>query len=285
MNTLQERSKLKRKIGCFLTMLFSLLLSALVYNIFLLPINLVTGGTSGIATIISYLYKIDPSAILMLLSLGFIIISFLYLDKEESIASIAASIIYPVLVKLTSNITTIITIDYSDMLVITIFAGIISGLSNGLMYKSGYNNCGLPTISRILYKYHKIPIATSTTVMNIIIVIISGLFFGWTNVMYAIILLYINGIMINKVLLGISNNKAFYIISSECDEIKKFIIKELGHSVTIFDVKGAFLQKKRKVLLTVIPSSEYFRVTEGIKEIDKKSFFIATDSYEVQGAK
>lgn len=285
MNTLQKTSKIRRKIGCFLTMLFSLLLSALVYNIFLLPTNLVTGGTSGIATIISYLYRIDPSMILMILSLGFIIISFLYLDKEESIAAIAASIIYPVLVKLTSNITMIITIDYTDMLVITIFAGIIYGLSNGLMYKSGYNNCGLPTISRILYKYYKIPIATSTTVLNTIVVIISGFFFGWTNVMYAIILLYINGIMINKILLGISNNKAFYIISSEYDEIKKFIIKELGHSVTIFDVKGAFLQKKRKVLLTVIPSSEYFRVTEGIKEIDKKSFFIATDSYEVQGAK
>ena len=103
--------------------------------------------------------------------------------------------------------------------------------------------------------------------------------------MYAVILLYINGIMVNKVLLGISNNKAFYIISSEYDDIKKFIIKELGHSVTIFDVKGAFLQKKRKVLLTVIPTNEYYRVTEGIKEIDSKAFFMASDSYEVKGAK
>lgn len=282
---MKDKNEFIKKVKCFLLMLFSLLLSAIVYNLFLLPINLVTGGTSGIATIINYLYKVDPSLILMIISIGFIIISFLYLDKDESIASIAASIIYPVLVKLTSNITANIRVDYSDMLVITIFAGILCGFSNGLMYKSGYNNCGLPTISRILYKYYKIPIATSSTVLNMIIVIISGFFFDWTKVMYAIILLYINGIMVNKVLLGISNNKAFYIISSEYDDIKKFIIQELGHSITIFDVKGAFLKKKRKVILTVIPTNEYYRVTEGIKEIDNKAFFIASDSYEVKGAK
>ncbi len=282
---MKDKNEVIKKVNCFLLMLFSLFLSAMVYNLFLLPINLVTGGTSGITTIINYLYKVDPSVVLMIISIGFIIISFMYLDKDESIASIAASIIYPVLVKITSNITANITIDYSDMLVITIFAGILYGLSNGLMYKSGYTSCGLPTISRILYRYHKIPIATSTTVLNIIIVIISGFFFDWTKVMYAIILLYINGIMVNKVLLGISNNKAFYIISSECDDIKKFIIQELGHSVTIFDVKGAFLKKKRKVLLTVIPTNEYYRVTEGIKEIDNKAFFMASDSYEVKGAK
>ena len=169
---MKDKNEVIKKVNCFLLMLFSLFLSAMVYNLFLLPINLVTGGTSGITTIINYLYKVDPSVVLMIISIGFIIISFMYLDKDESIASIAASIIYPVLVKITSNITANITIDYSDMLVITIFAGILYGLSNGLMYKSGYTSCGLPTISRILYRYHKIPIATSTTVLNIIIVII-----------------------------------------------------------------------------------------------------------------
>ena len=68
-------------------------------------------------------------------------------------------------------------------------------------------------------------------------------------------------------------------------EIKNYIIRTLGHSVTVFDVKGGFLNKKNKVVLTVVPSREYYRVTEGIKIIDKDAFFVVTDAYEVVGAK
>lgn len=60
-------------------------------------------------------------------------------------------------------------------------------------------------------------------------------------------------------------------------------MNSLKHGVTIFDVKGAFLEKKRKVLMTVIPNREYFKLKEGIKEIDEKAFFIVTDSYQVYG--
>lgn len=272
-----------KRIRNFLIMLFSILLSAFAYNLFLLPINLVTGGSSGIATIVNHVYKLDPAMVVLVISIVCIVISYMYLGKEETLATIAASFIYPLFVKMTSSVTSYISIDYNDLLIVTLFAAVFYGISNGLMYKSGYNNGGLPILSKILYKYCKIPLATSSTLINMIVVIISGFFFGWTNVMYAIILLYINGLIINKVLLGISNNKAFYIISSEDKAIKEFIIKVLGHSVTVFDVKGGFLEKKRKVILTVIPSNEYYKVTEGIKTIDKEAFFVATDSYEVVG--
>ena len=62
-------------------------------------------------------------------------------------------------------------------------------------------------------------------------------------------------------------------------------MENLNHAVTTFDVKGGFLQDKKKVILTIIPSREYYRVTEGIKHIDKDVFFVVTDSYEVKGAK
>ena len=101
--------------------------------------------------------------------------------------------------------------------------------------------------------------------------------------MYAIIILYINSIVIDKVMLGISKKKALYIFTDEEEKMKKFILEELHHSATIFDVKGGFLEKKRHVLLTVVPTSEYFIVTEGLRLIDENVFFIASDAYETQG--
>lgn len=276
----------KKKVGKRITMLVvSLFFSAIVYNLFLLPVNLVTGGAGGIATITNYVYGIDPALMILIVSITCALLSLMYLGPEITAVTILASVLYPFFVKITEPLTDIIQMDYSDMFTITLFAGVLNGIANGIMYKTGYNNGGLPVISQILEKYCKIPIAKTSAVMNITVVLIGGVFFGSTNVMYAIILIYLNSIIINKVLLGISNNKAFYIITSEEDQIKNYIIRTLGHSVTVFDVKGGFLNKKNKVVLTVVPSREYYRVTEGIKIIDKDAFFVVTDAYEVVGGK
>lgn len=263
--------------------IISLAMSALIYNLFLLPLNIVSGGVSGVATITNHLYHIDPSLMIFILSAACSIISLLYLGIEQTAGTIIASIIYPLFVKLTAPIATLIPIETNDIFIIVIFAGVLSGISSGLFYRSGYVNCGFPVICKVLYQNFKIAISKSTLVINIIVVFFGGVFFGSLNAMYAVILLYISSLVMDKVILGISNNKAFYIITSEEDAVKEYIIENLHHNVTIFDVKGGFLEKKRKVLLSVIPSREYYKVAEGIKEIDKDAFFVVTDSYEVIG--
>lgn len=277
--------KKKHIIVRTIMIIVSLFISSLAYNLFLLPTNLVAGGANGISTIIKHVYKIDPSITIFIVLVICNILSFIFLGKERTIGTLFATILYPIFVEITSIFTNKITIDTTDLFLVVIFTGILTGLASGLMYKTGYSNGGLPVISQILYKYYKIPIAKSNLVLNSIVVIIGGIYFGWTMVMYAIILLYINSIIIDKVLLGISNNKAFYIITKEDKKVKDYIINIMHHSVTTFDVKGAFLEKKRRVLLTVIPSREYYRVTEGIKLIDKEVFFLATDAYQVEGGK
>ena len=260
-------------------------MSALIYNIFLLPLNIVSGGVSGVATITNHLYDIDPSLMIFILSAACSIISLMYLGFEQTAGTIVASIIYPLLVKITAPIATLIPIETNDIFIIVIFAGVLSGIASGLFYRSGYVNCGFPVICKVLYQNFKIAISKSTLVINVIVVFFGGIFFGSLNAMYAVILLYISSLVMDKVILGISNNKAFYIITSEENEVKEFIIDKLHHNVTTFDVKGGFLEKKRKVLLSVIPSREYYKVTEGIKNIDKEAFFVVTDSYEVIGGK
>ena len=281
MNNIKTKNWLSRSI----LIIISILISAVVYNLFLLPLSLVTGGTSGIATITHYLYDMDPALIILVLSLACCIFSFMYLGKERTAGTLLATILYPIMVKVTADFSTKFVLDTSDILLVVLFAGVLNGVANGLMYKSGYSNGGLPIISQILYEKYQISIAKTSMIMNIIIVCIGGLFFGTTNVLYAIIYLYINNIVMDRVLLGISTNKAFYIRTKKEEEIKDYIINSLHHTVTTFNVKGGFLEDKRKVILTVIPSSEYYKLTEGIKEIDPEAFYVATDSYQVEGAK
>ena len=285
MDEIIKRIRKKNKLLRTIYILLSLIISAFVYNMFLLPLSLVTGGTSSLATITYYLYDIDPAIMIFIISATCVLLSFLYLGIERTTGSILACIAYPIIVKLTANINQLFYIDKSDILLIVIFAGVLSGIASGLMYKSGYSSGGLPIISQILFEKFKISVVTSSMIINIIIIIIGSFFFGTTNALYAAILLYINNLVIDKVLLGISNNKAFYIITEKETEIKEYIINNLNHTVTTFDVKGAFQEKKRKIMLTVIPTREHYKLTEGIKEIDKDAFFVVTDSYQVQGAK
>ena len=280
MNTVYRKKQIMRYIILFI----SLLLSAVLYNLLLLPLNLVTGGTSGVAIITKALYGINPALMIFLLSIACVVISFLYLGFDKTMTTIAASIIYPILVELTSPIAQFFPKD-ADVLLIVIFAGVLNGVSAGLIYKTGFNSGGSSAITQVLFEQKRISIALSNLIINGFIVIIGAFFFGSNNALYAILYLYITNIVTDKVLLGISNNKAFYIITNKEEEVNDYIMRILGHSVTIFDVKGGFLEQKRRVLLAVIPSREYYRVTEGIKEIDPDVFFVVTDSYEVKGAK
>ena len=127
---------------------------------------------------------------LFILAATFTIISFMYLGRERTMTSLAASIAYPVLVKLTSDVTEIIHITNDDILLVVLFAAVLSGVANGLMYKSGYNNGGFPVLSQILYDKFRISISKSNLVINVTIVLIGSFFFGLTNALYAIFQLH-----------------------------------------------------------------------------------------------
>lgn len=278
--------KSKKKIGRrYLELLFGLTISAFLFNILIEPSNIACGGVAGVAIILKHLYNWNSSFIILFISIILLIFSFLYLGKERTKGTIIASISYPILVQLTSYIAQYISIDMTDKLLISLFIGIIGGLANGVIYKTGFSNGGFQIISQILYKYFKIRLSISTFIINASIVIIGGYFFGITMVMYAIIILFIQSIIIDRVILGVSKNKAIYIVTSNGEKVKEFIINQMKHSITIFNVKGAFLSKKREVLLTVIPTREYFIVTESIKLLDPDVFFVVNDAYEVRGGK
>lgn len=273
----------KKLIRRYLLLIISLFISACYFNLLQLPSKIVTGGTTGVSIILNSYFDIEPSQIIFILSLILLLIGFIFLGIEKASGALVSTIIYPIFVDLTANIGNYLTVDLSDKILISIFLGVLSGITTGMVYKVGFSNGGFSIISEIISKYKKVSISNISFIINLIIVIIGGASFGWTMVMYAVIVLYIYSIVLDRVLIGVSKNKALYIITSKEDELCDYIMNSLKHGVTIFDVKGAFLEKKRKVLMTVIPNREYFKLKEGIKEIDENAFFIVTDSYQVYG--
>ncbi len=276
---INKKSYIKRTI----TFLIGLLLIALSYNIFLAPNNLVPGGVTGLAIIINNFVPIDSSLIILFFNIILLLVSYLTLGKEKTRATILGALLLPVFISLTSSITDLFYIDTSQLLLSSVFGGALFGFGAGLVFKAGFSTGGTDIINLIVSKYFKIGIGTSMLLTDGLIVLGSSFAFGMTRLMYSIIILYIISFMSDRVILGISDSKAFYIITDKDDEVKEYILNSLNHGVTIFKAKGGFKKENRNVLMCVLPTKEYYRLRTGISEIDKDAFFVVTDAYEVFG--
>ena len=266
---------LKLILGC--------LLISLSYNIFIAPNKLVSGGVSGLAIIINNVINLQNSTIILTINAILLIISMVFLGRKKTNATILGSILFPIFIRITENINVWLKIDTSSILFSTIIGGIIFGVGAGIIYKAGFTTGGTDILNQIVSQYFKISIGNSMLIIDGAIVITSGLFFGINNMMYSIVLLYIISLISDRVILGISESKVFFIATSKEKEVKLFIIEELGHGVTIFHAEGGFKNKNQTILMTTLPTRKYYALKEGIRKIDTEAFYIITDTYEVFG--
>ena len=154
-----------------------------------------------------------------------LIISYFLLGKEKTYRSLFGSLLLPVFISLTKDISNYIIVDFNDILLITLFGGFLLGTGAGLVFRAGFTSGGTDIINQIVSKYFKVSIGTSMMIIDGAIVLSSLFVFGINQVMYAIIVLYLICIITDRVLLGISDSKAFYIVTSKEEEIKEYIIK------------------------------------------------------------
>ena len=263
---------------------------ALAFNVFFKPISIVTGGVSGISIITYKMLGISTTMFIAISYVILLIVSFFTLGWETTKHSLIGSILYPFFVYLTQDMGAYIHFNVDNMLLIVLFGGVISGIGSGLTFKYGFSTGGSDIICQMMSKWFKISIGDSMRVLNSIIIVSSGFFitkgtevYAWENVMYAIIVVYIVSILNDKVLLGLSESKSFYIITEHEDLIKDFLMKELKRGVTILDARGAYTGNKKHVILCAIPTKEYFLAKEGILAIDKDAVLLINDVYQSEG--
>lgn len=276
--SIYKKGRLKR----WIQFLVGVFVVAIAYNTFMLPAK-ITYGIGGIGIIFNSLFETSPSLIILIGSILLLILSLLFLGKSATKHSIIGSLLYPVFVKITEFSVDFIDVSSTDPLLIVIFGAVITGFGLGLIFKSGFTTGGTDILNQIVAKYFKMSMGNAMFFTDGLIIASSFFVFGATKLMYSIISLYIVSIMTDKVILGISQSKAFYIITDHESEVKKFILKHLSHGVTVLDGKGGYTGNHQKVIMCIIPTKEYFLAKEGIHEIDPNAFFVVTDAYEVSG--
>lgn len=278
MDAIYKKNILKR----YVMLLAGCLIVAFAFNLFFLRYNIVCFGVSGVSIVLSE-FGVSPSVFIMGANLFLIIISYFFLGVDDVKNQIVGALVYPVFVELTSKITDLIDLGSLEMIVIAVIGGVLAGIGYGLIYKSGYSTGGTDVIGLLICKYSKISMGNAMMFVNVAIIVIGKLVFSWEIVLYAIVVAYLISVATDKILLGISNSKAFYIVvdKDKDDIVNDFLLSLSGVGSTIIDASGGYSNDKQTLILAVAPTKMYFVIKEGLKEIDKNIFYLVCDSYEV----
>lgn len=253
---------------------------AFSYNLFFLRNNIVGFGLSGLSIVVKE-FGVDSNLFILISSIILLIISFIILGKEQTKNSVIGSLLYPLMIYLTKPLSLMIDLEDTSLLLCAIFGAVISGIGYGIIYKTGFTTGGSDVVNQILTKYLKISTGSAMLFTDGLIVLSSKLVHTWQMVMYGIIILYIVSTISDKVIIGVSQTKAFYIVTEKDKEVKEFLNSLGDTGVSVFDIRGGYTNEKKKMLFSVIPTREYYILKEGLKEIDPNAFFLVTDGYEM----
>ena len=278
-------SDTKESIFVGFSFVFGTFLLALCYNLFFVPNNIVVGGVSGLSLIINKLTGLNSQIFIYISSIILLIISYIFLGKESTGRSVIGTFLYPIFITFTEPIAKILLnyLLFQEILVTVALAALVYGFSNGLIYKFGYSTGGTDIIVLLGRKYLHFSEGKGSLFFNFFIILAGGFVFGIDTAVYAVIILVISSIIVDKIIIGISDSKKFMIYTRKPDKVKKIIEKDFKTGYTIFPTVGGYSHIKGVMIMCVITNRDVNFFKDKILEVDKTAFFVISDCYEVQG--
>ncbi|SDN56565.1 YitT family protein [Alkalicoccus daliensis] len=253
------------------------ILLGVAFNVFLLPHEVLTGGVTGIAMIFGLLTPVNSGIWIIVLNIPIIILGWMKLGKEFimnsiiSVAVTAVSMLYIPIVSLTE-----------DALLSSVFGGVITGVGIGLIIRNYSSTGGFDVVSLILIKKWDMPLGGLIFVLNSIVVVISGFFFGWELAMYTMLSIYITGIVIDRIhTRHVKLN--LMVVTNKGEEVRQAFLDNLVRGVTIIDGQGAFSREEKKVLFSVITRYELAVIRAVLADKDPDAFVSISQSMQVMG--
>ncbi len=274
-----------KKLWPWLVITAGSVISALGYVIFILPMDMVEGGVTGLGIIVKHLTGLPIVGVSSLIITAFVfVIAIKILGRGFGAKSIYATILMNILIDLFSIIRIDINLTRQDILLSAFYGGAIVGLGLGMIYFSGASTGGADAVGQILWKLKKFPMGRTLIAIDIVVLSIAAvIFIPIKNIMYSLIFIYIEVKVIDMVLNGLRANQRIMIVTDFPEKIKKKIFTKLRRGLTVFEGTGGYTGKRRFLLTSVLPIKSIPEVRRIISDIDPKAFVIVQDIHQVYG--
>ena len=278
-----EHSKsLRSRLFSLLLVLVGNVLYALAVKLFILPANLISCGTNGLALVVSNLTPIPMSVFILGFNIFMLAVGWLVLGRQFAMTTILSSILYPVLLEVLNFLMG----DYritENLLLCALFGGMGLGISLGLVMRGGASTGGMDIPTLILKKFFHVPVAASLWIMDFSIMLMQLLFHHPEDLLYGVLQLIAISVTLNKVLLFGTSKTEVKIISSRSDDIRQAILSQVDRGVTLLSGKGGYLQNSTEIVLSVVSNHELPKIERLARDIDPECFMIVSRVTEVWG--
>lgn len=256
-------------------------ITAVGLNMFLVPNKIAAGGVSGLATVLHYLLDWPVGLIMLAFNIPLFIAGIKIMGARYGLNTLFGAGALAVAIDVTAPFTPILT---SDLLLSSLYGGVVCGIGMGLVFRSKGNTAGTALAAVILNKLLGIRIGQAMMAADFFVIVFAGVAFKSAELaLYALISMFVTGQIIDLVQEGPSSSKAFFIMSNQQDKVAEAILSEMDRGVTRFQATGGYTGQPREMLLCVVSTSEVTQLKELIYEIDSKAFVIVTSAHEVLG--
>ena len=275
-----------RKIGRPVRTGFCILLGnallAFMVAAFVIPHNIIMGGTTGIGILLDNFLQIETAWIILILNVILLILGLIFLGKKFFLKTVASSILYPVFLAGMQRIPGIETLT-DEPLIAVLFAGGLLGIAGGLVFRVGASTGGTDVINLCLSKWFHLPLAVFVYIVDFTIIGAQAIFSTPSVVLLGIIFLIIETLVLDRVMIFGKSQIQIFVVSDRYEEIRTALLSELEAGVTMTMIKTGHLEKEQQAVLCVIPPRKLYGANELIRGIDPTAFVTITQIKEVHG--
>lgn len=250
---------------------------AFALNTFLIPHSVLTGGIAGVAIIINHYLPVNTGWIILAINIPLFILGYFHLGRKFMCLTIYSVF----LLSLSMKVIPVHAFS-DDILLSSVFGGVIYGISVGTNIRFGGSAGGVDIISLMLAKKKDISVGYIITCLNFAIVLVSALVFGANTTLYTLFAIFASGKAVDSVHTN-HMKLTVNIVTEKWKELNEALIKLHSRGITMSEAEGGYSHSQKKVLTTVITKYELSQTKETIKNIDPKAFVYITRAIEVMG--
>ena len=258
------------------------LIYAFTVKFFLLPGNLMSSGTTGIALVVNHFTKLPITVFVLAFNVVMLLVALWLIGKKFVLTTIVTSLLYPLLLQVFDMIFG--EVRFTDNILLNVlFSGIGLGTALGLVLRAGASTGGMDIPPILLKRYFGIPVSISLYVFDFIILLLQMAYHQAEDLLYGILLLLLTSLVLDKVMLFGTTKTEVKIISSKVAEIRKEILTEIDRGCTLLQAKGGYRGEDSEVILSIVSNSELPKLNRLVHRIDPDCFMVIGRVNEVHG--
>ena len=259
------------------------LLQAISVIVFQAPAELATGGVSGLSVIANYLIPALPiGAVVLVLNVPLFILGVRFLGGWRFfVRTIVTVLLYSLLMVILAA-AGVRSVTH-DIVLNTLFGAIIGGAGMGLVFRAKSTTGGTDVLTLLLSRWRGIPLSQGYLITDAIVMLLAGLIFGWEKALYALIALYVTGLVAEAIAEGVGITRAVTVITQEPEAVASAVMTHLGRGVTRWAGTGAYTGQERPILFIVVSRPEVATLKSIIYDADPHAFVVIGQVQEVYG--